>query len=230
MSRRLAFVDDQQAARDFASGDTVRKINYRGYFLSPYAGRVVYSNPRTGTVMVQWPWGVEQESPTNLALDTSGDISAPRSLNQWYSTWEGVNNINDPDTIKAEKKWRSSLASSIVKSFEEKTLPVWRQACRAWHQNLDEITAFKRLSSIFSEDFGSDTIRLTVSNLYRNAIYWRNNKRQYRVTKKEQETGKLKCPRCSGMNMKSRVYRQGKRVMMCDDCGFSISPKDLIWE
>jgi hypothetical protein len=238
MQSRVAFVDDQVMAKDYATGDIVRKVNFRDYFQTPYAGRVIYSNPKTGKVQVQWPWGAEQESPTELIREVSPKFVPPIALNQWYSTWEGSRMVNDKDLLKEEDKWRKALTAStvqIITKHEQNTMPVWRQACKAWHDGLDEVEAFRVLSFQFGEEFGDETIRLTISNLYslgrqtKLAIYWKDNTRRYKVTKKEKDTGRLKCPRCGGTRMKPRVYRQGKKLIQCRDCGFSISPKDLIW-
>ena len=74
---KTAFVDNQLAARAFHTDDSVRKAGQRGLLLSPYVGRVVFSNTETGYVQVQWPWGVEQEVATELIKDTSGDLLPP---------------------------------------------------------------------------------------------------------------------------------------------------------
>lgn len=228
--RRIAFTDNVEAAKDFATGDIVRRLSYRGHTMSPFIGRVLYSNVQTGTVTVQWPWGVEQESPTELLVDLQPDHAPPMALDQIYSTWESTRYINDKATQKEDDKWRKSLAFDIAVSYEKKTLPLYRAACKAWYNGLDQIQAFKKLSSSFDDIFGSDAIRLTISNTYKQAIYWKDNSRRYRVTKKEKASGKLRCPRCSGENMKPRTYRQGKKLIQCRDCGFSISQKDLVWD
>lgn len=232
---RLAFVDQQELAKDFATGDIVRKISYRGYIVSPYAGRVVYSNPKTGTVQVRWPWGEEQESPAELIREPTSERLPAQGMEQ-YSTWEGSRLINDEETLKVDKKWRNSLASRVVNKFERRTLPIWREACKAWHNSLNEIEAFKLLSSKYAGVFGTEPVRLTVSNLYalgnqyKVSIYYKDNQRHYKVTKSEKNSGKLKCPRCGGTRMKPRTYRQGKKLIQCRDCGFSISPKDLVYD
>ena len=227
---RTAFVDDQLIARDFSSGDVVRKSGLRDFVLSPYVGRVLYSNTNTGKVEVQWPWGAESETASELVKDMSGDY-APTNADQSYSTLEGAKHINSPAVLKADGKWRKSLSSQIVSSYEEKTLPLWRAACESWHCGMDEVETFFRMSSVFGKEYGQEAIRLTVANLYglgrRIAIYWKDGKRRYRVTQKEKSSGRIACPRCKGL-LKPRVYRQARRVLQCNDCGFSIHPKDLM--
>lgn len=226
---RKAFVDDQLAARQFNTGETVRKSGLRGLLLSPYAGRVLYSNVDTGIVQVQWPWGADLEFATELVHDVSFTLRPP-SMDQSYSTWEGSRNINDSGNVESDQEWRSSLASEIVSGYEKLTLPVYRAACKAMHEGLDEVTAFVTLSKDMAETFGTDTVRRTVANLYetgrRMAIYWVDPKRQYRVTQKEKNGGVLSCPRCRGV-LKPRTFRQGKKVLLCKGCGFTIHPKDL---
>jgi len=226
---RKAFIDDQLAARQFNTGETVRKSGLRGFLLSPYAGRVLYSNVDTGIVQVQWPWGSDLEFASELVHDVSF-TTRPPSTDQSYSTLEGARSFNDSGNVESDQEWRSSLASEIVAGYEDRTLPVYRAACKAMHDGLDEVTAFVTLSKVMAEEFGTDTVRRTVANLYeagrRMAIYWVDPSRQYRVTQKEKNGGVLACPRCRG-TLKPRTFRQGKKVLLCKGCGFTIHPKDL---
>lgn len=190
MRTRTAFVDDIQAAKDFATGDVVRRMGYRELLPGPFAGRVLYSNPRTGKVHVQWPWGAEEEPATELIRDTSGDVPPNMAMDQLYSTWESARHTNGEarekedqkwfkDLLKKDDKWRKQLASvqdvpaeslprlvRIVARYERRTLPVWRAACKAWYDGYDEIQAFRLLSLAHADEFGYDAVRRTVSNLY----------------------------------------------------------------
>jgi predicted RNA-binding Zn-ribbon protein involved in translation (DUF1610 family) len=233
----VAFVDNVQAAKDFKGGDVVRKTDFRGFFPSPYAGRVDYVDYRNGTVQVQWPWGNEQEQPTELIRDASNDFKPPVLLDQGYSTWVRSRFLDDAAVQKEDTKWRKALASKVALNYEEETKPLWRAACKAHHNGIDEIAAFKRLSSVFEEQFSVDAIKLTVANVYETgrgiplhlALYWKDRGRQYKVTQREKNVGRFKCPACGGWDVKPRTYRQNKKVLNCRDCGFSISPKDLLW-
>jgi hypothetical protein len=247
MRKVTAFVDDMQAARDFASGDIVRRMGYRELLPGPFAGRVIYSNPNTGKVHVQWPWGAEEEPATELMRDLSGEVAPNMALSDWYSTWEGARLINDKGTVKFDEEWRKNLVASgfknpdrlirIVLKHEQRTLPVWRAACKAWYDGLSEFDAFRRVSTLMQNEFGLDVVRLTVSNLYglannpsqRFSIYWKDGNRKYKVTRSERNNGSLLCPRCKGL-LKPRVYRHQKNCLQCKGCGFTISPKDLVWE
>lgn len=212
---RIAFVDDQLAARDFNTGDVVRRTGIRDFVLTPYVGRVLYSNVDTGKVSVQWPWGVEIEAASELIKDKS-NYYPPPSFDQSYSTWE---------------QSRKSLAARVVDRYEEATKPLWRAACEAWHCGMPEVEAFVKMAAVFGHKFGEDAVRITVANLYelgrRIAIYWKDTKRRYKVTQREKESGIICCPRCKGL-MKPRVYRQGRRVLLCKTCGFVIHPKDVV--
>lgn len=229
---RTAFVDEMAVASEFCTGDVVRKTGLRDFLLSPYVGRVVYSNVRTGKVLVQWPWGAEQESPVELVKDSSGDFTPLMAVNQYYLSYESEYHTHSEQKDKEANKWRKSIASAIVDKFEISTLPVWRAACKAWHHQLNELDAFQKISVVLASEFGTDTIRRTVSNLYglgeKLAIYYKDNKRRYRVTNKEKTSGRLICPRCKSY-LKPRTYRQGKKVFLCKQCGFTISPQDLIY-
>lgn len=247
-----------QAAKDFATGDVVRRMGYREMLPGPFAGRVIYSNPHTGKVHVQWPWGDEEEPATELVRDLSGEVAVNGALNSLYPTWESSRLINDGSTAKNDKKWfdgllkkdekwRKQVASvghdrlfrlaRIIRAYEMRTRPVWATACKAWNDGLDEIAAFRHVAGIHATKFGLDAVRLTVSNLYglaanpdpRFALYWKDGGRKYKVTKREKDVGALNCPRCRG-SLKPRAYRHQKKVLQCRGCGFTISPKDLVWD
>jgi hypothetical protein len=228
MRERTAFVDERALARGFKTGDIVQKTGLRDLFLAPYYGRVLYSNAECGNVMIQWPWGAEQESPAELFIVKSEDIIPALDIDQLYPTWEAaIHGLygDEPDP------GHSGLAARVAFTYERRTLPLWKDACRQMHLGADEITAYRNLLAEHLDEFGSDAIRLTVSNLFnagrRLSIYWKNNKRQYKITKRERESGKIICPKCKSA-MKHRVYRQGKRLLQCRTCGFSIHPADLL--
>lgn len=225
---RIAFVDDPLNARDFNSGDLVRKAGTRDFVLTPYIGKVLYSNTATGCVSVQWPWGVESEAASSLVKDVSGDY-APTSIDQSYSTWESAAWSSSKDSVKEDAKWRKSLASELVTEFEDSTLPIWRQACREWHVGSNELEALSNMEEACDE-YGFDTVRRTISNLYSHAhhiaIYWKDSKRRYKVTQREKESKRFSCPRCKFV-LKPRTYTQGRRLLQCKSCGFSIAPRDL---
>lgn len=241
MKSNVAFVDEPLAARDFGPGDVVRRMVRGGGFLSPYVGRVVFSNRSTGKVEVQWPWGSEQESPTELVRDTSGHFP-PSSADQTYVTWDAVRSVSSLskeeigklDDASAWKRILSSdapLSRRIASAYEARTAPMWRAACESWHRGESEMEAFDRVASTFGDEFGYEAARVTVSNLYglgrHLALYWKDNKRRYRVTQKEKSSGKMTCPRCKN-TLKPHTYRAGQRVHLCRTCGFSIHPKDLV--
>lgn len=228
MRDRVAFIDERILAQGFKTGDIVQKTGLRDLFLAPYYGRVLYSNHEGGNLMVQWPWGAEQESPAELIIIRSEDALPSLDIDQLYSTWEAATHGlygDDPDP------GHPGLAARVAASYERKTLPLWRAACKQIHSGASEVAAYRNLLSEFADEFGSDAIRITVSNLFglgrRLAIYWKNNKRQYKITKREMESGRIICPKCKGP-MKHRTYRQGKRILQCRMCGFSIHPADLL--
>ncbi len=231
MTGRFSFVDDQKAARGFSTDDIVKKPGNRGIWVSPYSGVVVFSNTKTGVVQVQWPWGVENEQASeliNLGKDAALSSLYKEQYDTGYSTYERGVHSDSKEDLKKDEEYRKSI-SSIINKFEDKTYPVYLAACKAMHDGLDPISAFTRLSK-FSQYYGSNAVITTISNLYnkaeRIAIYWKDSKRRYRTTRKEKSSGKYSCPRCREM-LKPRVYRQGRSVLLCKNCGFTIHPKDL---
>lgn len=224
MQTKTAFVDEQIAAREFHTGDIVRIPGDRETVLSPYVGRVLYSNPALGTVHVQWPWGDEVELATRLIHEEKGLFSAPE-FDTSLSTWESSQWTETKDNEK-----RTNVASRLVQAYEEKTLPLYRSACWAWHVGLDEVGAFRSLAAAYSDEFGTDTVRRTIQNIYaaayQTAIYWKDTTRRYKVTKRERASGVFYCPRCRNV-LKPRTYRSGQKILLCSDCKFGIHPRDL---
>lgn len=231
MRQVTAFVDERLIAGEFGTGDVVRKTGLRDFAMSPYVGRVLYSNVETGKVHVQWPWGAEQETPSELLrLDESHGMP-PVTVDQGLSTWERTRHEDGKAIDKIDTKWRKSLAARAADAYEESTLPLWRAACEAWHCQMPEVETYVKMVAAFGEEYGEDAVRLTVANLYELgrhvAIYWKDKKRRYKTTQQEKDSKKFACPRCRG-NLRPRVYRQGRRFLLCKTCGFSIHPKDLI--
>jgi hypothetical protein len=225
---RVAFVDDQLYAREFRTNDVVRKTGLRDFVLTPYVGRVLYSNHDTGVVSVQWPWGQELNSPTELVKDKSGDWSPPEKLDQAYSTWESTRWTADDDIIKKDAQWRKKLASSLVDEFEKLTLPVYKAACNAWYHQIPEVDAISRISSHFERDFGFDVVRRTVGNLYaqgrRIAIQWNKSSHKYQISQEEEETGQYGCPNCGTM-MDSSLH---PHILQCGACGAGFNRSTLV--
>lgn len=228
---RIAFVDEKLLAQEFRTDDHVRKTGLRDFVITPYIGRVLYSNTDTGVISVQWPWGVENNSPSELLLDRSDDFMPPQVTDQSYSTYESDRWKGDSESAKEDAKWRKSLASLMIKEYENITMPVYRSACKALYEGHSEMDALSIVSSVHSNQFGFEVVRRTVSNLYnagrRFALYWASGNRKYRQTKSEKAANRMSCPRCHSV-MKPRVYRHNKRISQCRACGFSIHSKDII--
>lgn len=214
----MAFIDERAIAQGFKPGDVVQKSNLRDMLPSPYYGRVIYPNCDTGVVVVQWPWGAEQEQPS--CLIPIPDEKSVLDLDQWYSNWDA----------ESHGAYGES-AARVASEYERATLPMWRMACKAMHRGMNEFEAFKQVGSEFSCQFGTDSVRRTVANLYetarRLAVYWHDSKRRYRVTRKERESGVFTCPRCKSP-LKPRTFRQNQRVLACKTCGFTIHPRDVV--
>jgi hypothetical protein len=65
------------------------------------------------------------------------------------------------------------------------------------------------------------------------ALYWAGPDRRYRMTKTEQDCGKLDCPKCgSDYPLKKAVYKRrdgsSERLMGCPNCMFLIKTSDII--
>ena len=182
-----AFIDERALARNFKTGDVVQKASLREMLPAPYYGRVLFANAETGVVTVQWPWGAEQESPSTLNPILTKDVKNILDLNQWYSNWDAARHGmygDEPDP------GYSALSAKIAASYERKTMPMWRSACKHMHHGLNEMQVFKQLNAEFGEEFGTDAVRRTVANLYetarRMAVYWHDSKRRYRVTRRKE--------------------------------------------
>lgn len=228
---RTAFVDDKLFAAEFRTGDSVRKSNIREFILTPFVGRVLFSNTDVGKVHVQWPWGAEQEDPTLLVKVATPENHPPQRIDTSYDTWEKARFTGDAQTEKDDKKWRSSLASQIALDWQKHTRPVYNAACLAVYSGVDQSTASAKIASMFGAHHGPDEISQVVGDVFegarRFAIYWKDSTRKYKATAREREGNYLSCPRCAS-KMKPRTYRHQQAIQQCRNCGFSIASEDII--
>lgn len=231
MKSHVAFVDDVLMSREFRTGDFVRRANTRNLLLTPFVGRVIYSNTNTGVVMVQWPYGPVLEPPTELVKVGSIDFIPPLELDQTYSTYERSLYSGNAKKEKEYSKWRKSLASSIVSEFESNTMPVYKMACEAMGSGLSEVECFTKVSSELGSQYGFDVVKRTVSNLYnqgrRLALYWRASERKYKASKREVASGSYICPKCHSAMKKTR-FSHRQDLKQCYDCGFAILNADIL--
>ena len=232
--RRVAFIDDQLLCRDFRTDDVVRKSSLRDYVLTPYSGRVLFSNPRTGKVAVQWPWGVESESPAEL-VKVIADHFAPVSHEDGVSTHEGAVHKKNEDTKKANSEWRKGFASELARElkneFEAQNKTVYHAACKALHDDMPEVKARELLVHKFAASHGFDTVNSITGDVYgqgyRLAIYWAAAMRKYKRTRNEVASKRYSCPRCrTGMSPLRFRFRQD--LHQCGACGFAIDKTDLM--
>lgn len=207
-------INDRLLSRQFSTGDVVRITSDSGTFLSPFPGRVLYSNHESGLVTVQFPWGVEQAAASTLLIDSSSDFSAP-IFDTSYHTWE-----------------KSRYSHRIIKRYEDSVItPLYRLACRNIFLGMNEMRSFVDLCEKVGSIFTTNEIRSVISGLMesgrRLAIYRKDAERKYKKTRSEARTGLLSCPRCK-QTLKSRTYRKSQTVWTCPSCGFCISPEDII--
>jgi hypothetical protein len=216
MTTRLSFTDEPLLARGFKKGDVVRKIHPFFPGLSPYVGRVLASNSKTGTVWVQWAWGPEQESPSELVKksDTGFDTPPGEEVSQLYSSWETRN--ASERIILSHKKNLSVLLPSIFLGFH-----------RGSTKGRISSVVFEKFSDSFTRESVQEAVDDVFSLSHKIAIYWKDSKRKYKVTKREINSKRVICPRCKGL-LKPRSYTHQNKLLSCKNCGFAIHPGDLI--
>ncbi len=190
-------------AKFFTKGDVVRKPGNTGKFLSPYTGTVLSSNEKTGAVIVQWPWGTEQEFPSELVLDTSGDF-AGQPFDSSYSSWDMVN---------SNRRTASDNRISV-------------HACKLASISVSEDDAIFMLNNRYSCDTSSEVNRV-YEHGKRLASYWTNSHNKYHLSIEEIETGKFFCPRCKFAMDKSKD-NIGQKTHKCDKCKFVVYPHEVM--
>jgi hypothetical protein len=231
---KFAFVDDQMLCKDFRTDDVVRKSSLRDYVLTPYSGRVLFSNPRTGKVAVQWPWGVESESPAEL-VKMENSYKLPIQQNSGYDTYESATHTRNDDTKKANAEWRKSVASEITESlkrdFEASHKNVYHAACKQLHDDKSEKQAKEIIRLKFAATNGFDACDSIVGDVYgqgfRLALYWKAQQRRYQSTRREKATKRYSCPKCREL-MKPLRYRFKEDLNHCGVCGFTIYGGDIL--
>jgi hypothetical protein len=230
---RVAFVDDQLLCKDFKADDSVRKTSLRDYILTPYVGKVLFSNERIGKVAVKWPWGIESESPAELVKVVDANFVANESVDS-YDTHESAS-ANRTKFKKTSSDRKLSFADASAKEmrneFETLNKPVYIAAAKSIHDGKSEIQARHDLVWKFAKDFGYDAVNDIVNDVYgqgyRLAIYWKASQRKYQLTKSEISSGKMNCPRCRKAMGKVR-YKHQTSLSQCKRCGFAITHEDIL--
>ena len=215
---RTAYVDNRLLARQFKSGDVVRKTDLIDTFAIPYVGRVIYSNPLTGHVMVQWPWGAEQATPADLLKDTSNDIEAPLFFDD-YSSYDKAMIMNVP------------MAQKIASKYNKCISRCYSCTCKAIHYGAgpdESVKVFERLAAGLDEEVKSVLFN-RLFNKSRLALYYKSSPRKYQMTRGEEMRKNASCPKCKSVMRPAKVSKNA-HVFRCSnvECKFMIHPEDVL--
>lgn len=215
---RTAYVDNRLLARQFKTGDVVRKTDLIDTFAIPYVGRVIYSNPLTGHVTVQWPWGAEQATPADLLKDISNDIEAPLFFDD-YSSYDKAMMMNAP------------MAHKIASSYNKCVSKCYSCTCKAIHYGAgpeESLNVFKRLSSVLDDETKSHLYN-QLFNKDRMALYYKSSPRKYQMSKGEEQRKFASCPKCKSMMRPAKISKNS-HVFRCSnvECKFMIHPEDVL--
>jgi galactitol-specific phosphotransferase system IIB component len=66
-----------------------------------------------------------------------------------------------------------------------------------------------------------------VASVARKALYWCSSPRTYRLSKPEQETGKMVCPRCH-KTMRTERFTRNEKLHTCRSCGFKVPSSSVV--
>lgn len=215
---RTAYIDNQYLARQFSTGDTVRKTDLIDTFALPYVGRVIYSNPSTGHVMVQWPWGAEQSTAVELIKDTSGDVEAPVYFDD-YCTYEKAVHISTP------------IAKRVAARYAACAQKCHSCTCKAIHYGAgkeEALRVFNHLASVLDSKT-ANAIHRRIFGTDRVALYYKSSPRKYQMSKREEESRYPLCPKCK-CTMRPAKVSKVIHVYRCTgpECRFMIHPEDVV--
>jgi len=122
---RVAVVNYQQRAKEFAVGDTVFPYTQMGAGMNPtaYSGRVVAVWPAIGMVDVEFPTGNSRFPVEDLQKTLSKDVVAPEPAADTVPGGTGTVPVapgpKDPDAKKASV---SRIASRVAQAYVKKAL------------------------------------------------------------------------------------------------------------
>lgn len=215
---RTAYVDNRYLAKQYKTGDSVRKTDLIDTFANAYVGRVIYSNPLTGIVYVQWPWGAEQATPADLIKDVSQDVEGPLFFDD-YSSYD---------------KWsmtQTDIAKRVAARYASCAQKCYSCTCKAIHYGASKEVAlevFERLASGLAADTRSSIYDRIFSDK-RVALYYKSSPRKYQMSKGEEQRRTAACPKCKNVMRPAKISKNA-HVFRCTnaECKFMIHPEDVL--
>lgn len=214
---RQSFIDYQALARQFQTGEIVRKIEPVGgkAYASFLEGRVEAVLAGIGFVDVAFPWGTERVSPDMLVRVEKGPAVAGDFL----------------DSYDRRKGGGTTLLARVASSYTNAVGHLYETALLMRQAGVTEMDAYMKISSRWMGGYGEGVIREAVAYAYepayKTAIYWKAKGRQYVPSRSELESGNIECPRCK-VTMGRTVYKKRTKLYACPECLFLIKPCDLV--
>lgn len=215
---RTAYVDNRYLAKQFKTGDVVRKTDLIDTFASAYVGRVIYSNPLTGVITIQWPWGAEQATPADIIKDQSNDIEAPLYFDD-YSSYDKSSMMH------------TSIAQRVAAKYASCAKTCYSCTCKAIHYGASKEVAlevFNRLSASLAAET-RDILYNRIFTDKRVALYYKSSPRKYQMSKGEEKRRTAACPKCKSVMRPAKISKNA-HVFRCSnsECKFMIHPEDVL--
>lgn len=217
--RKGNYKDTRNLLVDFEVGDSVLYVDpIRGKAMN-FVGRVTALLSGLGMVDVEFPWGNQRMSPTEIVHTNLDGPSQDTSLDTWDRKKGGVTSKDFIYRLAARHEFRQRRIFRHADNF--------RQA------GIDQMDAYDWLYAKYAQKHTDDEIKAAVSVVYntprseRQAMYWKQKGRQYVPTQNELDSGNFHCPRCK-CGMEKTIYKKWEKLYACPDCLFLIKPADIL--
>lgn len=256
MNRRADnFVNYQARALEFAVGDVVVPFGFSG----SQVGRITAVWPAIGMADVEMPfgnrrWPVEdlQRFQNGVAQPPAVWMSSAPGGSRTVPVAGGPGRVATPHSEVTTRNLLAAIAElPYVKLADSATeglvLIEWTPGAARTAAIRDQL---KILASRFGQEVesfqrtasGAAILRLRSRSVHASAkrvasaflkksIYWASQDRKYKMTRSEDSSGQMTCPKCSG-HLKRAVYKRedgaSTKLYGCQECLFLIREDDIL--
>ena len=205
------YVDWQQRATEFRVGDAVMP-----YGDDPsVSGRVLAVYPAIGMVDVQFANGYRRYPVEELQRIRQD--AAPNEPLTTDSVPGGAGTVKVPGGPYTMENVKDSPVPAFGISPEETD----------YERDLRHNTHWP------SSDSDRDLMGRVARAFVKKSIYWASKDRKYKVSRSEDSTGDLGCPKCRSASLGKGIYKRrdgsSDRLFVCNGCLFMIKDSDLLW-
>lgn len=159
----------------------------------------------------------QEFSPGTIVVPTGG---SPTEAGRVVAVWPAIGMVD------VQFPWGNKrIEVSEIQILDEEGAPVPPN-----HEDIPGGPETVEVSGGPAMDLEKVSHSVAQSFLEKQALYWADKGRKYRVTRREQESGDFTCPKCNEEDtyLKPCVYKKRVRLLGCPSCLFLIKESDIL--